>query len=96
LAADARYTWAGKHAGTSGAGIVTVPPPAPTADIYVSDMTFVKAQNGYADLQLDKSEGGNPITIRGTMYSKGIGTNSPSDVQVYLGVNAPGSPRRLA
>ena len=28
---------------------------------------------------------GHPITINGTVYAKGLGTNSPSDVAVYLG-----------
>ena len=28
---------------------------------------------------------GRPITINGTVYAKGLGTNSPSDVQIYLG-----------
>lgn len=30
---------------------------------------------------------GHPITINGVVYPKGLGTNSPSDVQVFLGGN---------
>ena len=30
---------------------------------------------------------GNPLTIHGTVYPKGLGTNSVSDVQIYLGGN---------
>jgi hypothetical protein len=41
-------------------------------------------------VERDESVGGNqagdggPLTIGGTGYAKGLGTNSPSDVQVYL------------
>jgi hypothetical protein len=59
----------------------------------VSDLQFVSATNGWGPVERDQSVGGQnaddgtPLTIDGTVYPKGLGTNSPSDVTIYLGGN---------
>ncbi|WP_199432627.1 glycoside hydrolase family 97 catalytic domain-containing protein [Qaidamihabitans albus] len=68
-----------------------VPPPVPTGTAYVSDLPFQREVNGYGPVERDTSNGefakgdGNPITIAGTTYAKGLGTHAPSEVSVYLG-----------
>jgi len=65
----------------------------PSGDVYVSDLPFFSATNGWGPVERDTSVGeadagdGNPITLNGTVYPKGLGTNSISDVAVYLGGN---------
>ena len=57
----------------------------------VSDLPFLSATNGWGPVERDTSNGeqaagdGKPITIAGQVYAKGLGTNSISDVQIYLG-----------
>lgn len=69
-------------------GAIPAPPPA-GADA-VSDLPFLSATNGWGPVERDQSNGenkandGKPITLRGKVYAKGLGTNSPSDVQLYL------------
>lgn len=68
--------------------------PRPAARFYtnqVSDLTFLSATNGWGPVERDQSVGGTapndgtPLKLGGTVYAKGPGTNSPSDVQIYLG-----------
>jgi hypothetical protein len=71
---------------------VTNPPP-PSGVNDVSDLDFVTSTNGWGPVERDQSVGGTnagdgtPLTIDGTVYAKGLGTNSPSDVTIYLGGN---------
>ena len=50
----------------------------------------LSATNGWGPVERDTSNGeqaagdGNPITINGVVFAKGLGTNSPSDVEIYL------------
>ena len=59
--------------------------------VYVSDLPFVSATNGYGPVERDMNVGGSgandggTITIRGTAYAKGLGTNSVSSVVIDLG-----------
>jgi len=70
-----------------------VNPPAPTGVVGVSDLPFLSSTNGWGPVERNESVGGsnpndgNPLTIHGTVYAKGLGTNSVSDVAVYLGGN---------
>jgi hypothetical protein len=56
----------------------------------VSDLPFLSATNGWGPVERDMSVGGNQagdgrtITLNGTQYAKGLGTNSVSDVELYL------------
>ncbi|MFH8341789.1 beta-galactosidase [Streptomyces sp. AM6-12] len=66
-------------------------PRAPTGTRQVSDLEFLSASNGWGPVERDQSVGGTasgdgtPLKLGGTVYAKGLGTNSPSDVAVYLG-----------
>jgi beta-galactosidase GanA len=68
----------------------SIPAPPPAGADQVSDLTFLSATNGWGPVERDQSVGntaagdGTPITLGGTVYAKGLGTNSPSDVQIYL------------
>jgi hypothetical protein len=68
-----------------------VPPPPPAGTDAVSDLPFLTATNGWGPVERDTSNGeqaagdGHPITINGVKYTKGLGTNSISDVEIYLG-----------
>ena len=77
------------HVSNVGPQVVLNAPPHGTA--YVSDLQWTYQTNGWGPVERDMSNGeqaagdGNPITIEGQIYAKGIGTNSPSEVDVYLG-----------
>jgi alpha-glucosidase len=68
-----------------------VPPPPPHGDPYVSDLPFVSENNGWGPVERDRSVGesdsgdGNPLTIGGVAYEKGIGTHAAADITIYLG-----------
>ena len=73
--------------------MVTVPIPPPTGAVYVSDLTFVSATNGWGPVERDMSNGeqaagdGHTISIRGTTYAKGLGAHANGDVALFLGGN---------
>jgi hypothetical protein len=88
----ARYRQQGRVATNRDERIVGYVPPAPPGGSHaVSDLPFLAASNGWGPVERDSSVGeqaagdGHPITIAGVTYAKGLGTNSPSDVQIYLG-----------
>jgi alpha-galactosidase len=68
---------------------VVVPPPSGTS--YLSDQPWLAATNGWGPVERDTSNGeqaagdGNPITIGGTVYAKGLGVHAPSDLSFYAG-----------
>lgn len=68
-----------------------VPPPPLTGSPYVSDLPFVTESNGWGPVERDRSVNesgggdGNPLTIAGVVYEKGLGTHAPAEVAVYLG-----------
>ncbi|WP_165949129.1 NPCBM/NEW2 domain-containing protein [Kribbella turkmenica] len=68
-------------------------PPAPTGDTWVSDLEFLDSTNGWGPVERDRSNGedgaadGNPITLDGVRYAKGLGTHAPSVVSVRIGGN---------
>ena len=71
--------------------IVGAIPAAPPAGAnQVSDLPFLSATNGWGPVERDTSNGenvggdGKPITMGDTVYAKGLGTNAPSDVSLYL------------
>lgn len=70
---------------------VFVPPPPLTGTPYVSDLTFVNETNGWGPVERDRSVNesqggdGNPLTIGGVTYAKGLGTHAAAEVSVYLG-----------
>ncbi|WP_433164977.1 NPCBM/NEW2 domain-containing protein [Kribbella sp. CA-247076] len=68
-------------------------PPAPTGENWVSDLEFLDSTNGWGPVERDRSNGedgatdGNPITLDGVQYAKGLGTHAPSTVSVRIGGN---------
>jgi len=78
---------------TATAPLQVTDPPAPTGVTAVSDLPFLSSTNGWGPVERDQSVGGTnrgdgqPLNINGTAYAKGLGTNSVSDVAVFLGGN---------
>jgi hypothetical protein len=58
---------------------------ATATPVYLSDLTPTSATIGWGSIQKNKSVGGNPITLRGTVYAKGIGTHAVSQISFALG-----------
>lgn len=59
---------------------------APADMLVLGDMEWMSAKDGWKNQPLrNKSISGNKITIQGTGYDSGVGTNSPSEVKIYLG-----------
>ncbi len=65
-----------------------VPPPRPPApDVYVSDLEPVSETLGWGwdpRVRYDRALTGDPITLQGYRYEKGIGTHAPSDIVFTL------------
>ncbi|SEO32161.1 beta-galactosidase [Actinacidiphila rubida] len=92
LTATATLRQAGGTANPADTRFVgSVPAVPPAGDDQVSDLTFLSATNGWGPVERDQSVGntaandGTPLKLGGTTYAKGLGTNSPSDVQIYVG-----------
>lgn len=68
---------------------VVVPPPAGGG--YLSDLPQLSASNGYGPVEKDTSNGesaagdGNPLTVGGEVYEKGLGVHADSTVEYYTG-----------
>jgi hypothetical protein len=91
LTATATLVQAGKTTTDTDERVVgSVPAPPPAGTDQVSDLPFLSSTNGWGPVERDQSVGGNqandgkPLQIGSTVYAKGLGTNSVSDVQVYL------------
>jgi alpha-galactosidase len=73
----------------TGSILVAVAPPSGTSAL--SDLAWVAATNDWGPVEKDRSNGetaagdGKAITISGTVYAKGLGTNAPSAITYYLG-----------
>ena len=82
---DSTYTWAVQYIKNSNyyaiseerSFIYTIWPE--TFD-YISDLTETYWQNGWDTGKKDQSNDGNPITIAGVVYAKGLGMHAPSEV----------------
>jgi len=74
-----------------GTVTVVVPPAAPTGTHDLSDLPWMSATNGFGPVEKDTSVGGSgagdgkTITINGATYTKGLGTNAPSEIVYYAG-----------
>jgi hypothetical protein len=92
ITAVAHYLQGGVAGTNSDERIIGYVPPPPGAGTHaVSDLPFLSATNGWGPVERDHSVNGSAggdgrtITIAGVTFAKGLGTNSVSDVQVYLG-----------
>ena len=91
LTATADYVQSGQRATGGDERIVGgIPPVPPAGKSAVSDLPFLSSTNGWGPVERDTSVGeqaagdGRAITIAGVGHAKGLGTNSVSDVQLYL------------
>ncbi len=93
FSATAGYEQADRRDSADAAATVSVPPPPPTGTVFVSDIPFLSATNGWGPVERDTSNGenqagdGHTITLNGVQYAKGLGDNAVSDVALYLGGN---------
>ncbi|MEU1306745.1 NPCBM/NEW2 domain-containing protein [Streptomyces shenzhenensis] len=68
---------------------VVVPPPSGTS--YLGDLPWLSATNGWGPAERDTSNGesaagdGNPLTLGGVVYAKGLGVHAESSVDYYTG-----------
>jgi alpha-galactosidase len=66
-------------------------PPLPHGTPYLSDLPWSYAANGWGPVERDQELGGKaagdgqPLSLGGTRYAKGLGTNSPALVRYLLG-----------
>ncbi|MEU8031493.1 beta-galactosidase [Streptomyces sp. NPDC049099] len=91
LTTTVHYLQNGRQAAGGDERIVGGIPPAPPAGrSAVSDLPFLSSTNGWGPVERDTSVGeqaagdGRPIRIAGVGHAKGLGTNSVSDVELYL------------
>ena len=79
----------GRSATGYAAGAEVVNPP-PDGRSFLSDVPWLRADNGFGPVEKDTSNGeqaagdGHPITIQGTVYAKGIGAHAPGSIEYYL------------
>jgi len=91
LTATIDYRQAGHPADLSDSRVVRAIPTLPTSDVAVSALPFFSSTNGWGPVERNTSNGeqapgdGKPITLNGTVYLSGLGTNAVSDVALYLG-----------
>ncbi len=66
-------------------------PPLPRGSVFISDLSWTYAANGWGPVERDQELGdmgvgdGLPLMLGGNRYAKGLGTNSPSLVRYRLG-----------
>jgi glucose/arabinose dehydrogenase len=63
----------------------TQPPPPTPGTHYLSDLSWTSQINTNTPVVLDLSRDGNPLTLNGTTFPKGIGTHAISELTYYLG-----------
>jgi len=68
--------------------LVNVTPAAPVGETFLSDLPWLATTNGWTgNPRRDLSQDDKPLTVDGTVYPKGIGSNAVSTVDVWLGGN---------
>jgi alpha-galactosidase len=71
--------------------VTGVEPPLPRGRVYLSDLRWTYATNGFGPVELDRTNGeeapldGAPIRLRGAAYDKGLGVHGPSLLRFRLG-----------
>ena len=64
---------------------VTVPKSPPDGTVALSDLTWLDASNGYGPALKDRNYYGDPLSIAGTVYPKGLWTHPAGHLGYYLG-----------
>ncbi|THF85839.1 hypothetical protein E7T09_15085 [Deinococcus sp. KSM4-11] len=63
----------------------------PSGTVYVSDLAYTSATNGWGPVEIDRSNGeqkqfdGRPLTVNGDVFAKGLGVHSGSAITYGLG-----------
>jgi alpha-galactosidase len=71
--------------------ITGVEPALPRGDVYLSELPWTYAVNGFGPVELDTSNGedqaadGRAMRLRGAAYDKGVGAHAPSLIRYRLG-----------
>lgn len=71
--------------------VTGVEPTLPAGEVYLSDLSWTYAVNGFGPVELDTSNGedlpgdGVPMRLRGGAYDKGVGAHAPSLIRYRLG-----------
>jgi alpha-galactosidase len=86
LTADVNYRTGDVVRRLAGYGAVIIAT-TPTGTPWLSDLSYVDAQVGWGSLGIDESVDGNPLTIAGVTYAKGIAPHAAAEVTYYLGAN---------
>jgi alpha-glucosidase len=87
----AEYTYQKKLVHVEQAVRVLVPPPDPQGSAAISDLAFLSESNGYGPVERDRSNGeadggdGRALSVRGTVFAKGLGMHAPGEVTIWLG-----------
>ena len=88
LSANTQYFYRVIPVNSSGNGAASAVVNATTQQLYTvtytSDLTATSSTVGYGTIQKDKSINGNPLTLNGVVYSKGIGTHAASTITYNL------------
>ena len=56
----------------------------PVCPVYLSDLMTKASEQQWGDLRMDRSVDGNPLTVNGFKYPKGIGTHANSSIEYIL------------
>jgi alpha-galactosidase len=87
LTAKATYRGASAESTVQVSVLKLTAPPQGTS--YLSDIAWLRVSNGWGPVEKDMSNGetaagdGHPITINGTVHTKGLGVHAPSSVEYY-------------
>ncbi|MGE9808121.1 endo-alpha-N-acetylgalactosaminidase family protein [Janibacter sp. G1551] len=92
LTSTGRYTRAdGSTVELTEKRTVGIVPPPPSGTVFASDHPWLSATNGWGPVELDQSNGevdsgdGQPLTLDGVRFEKGLGAHAPSEVVYYTG-----------
>jgi alpha-galactosidase len=86
LTADVNYRTGALIRRLTGFGAVIIAT-TPTGTPWLSDLGPVSADVGWGSLGVDESVDGNPLTIGGVTYAKGVAPHAPSELTYHLGEN---------
>jgi alpha-galactosidase len=79
------YQAAGEQRVRQSQFVLTVPAPPPAGQDWLSDVNWTEATNGYGPVIRDRNYFGNPLSIRGQVYPKGLWTHPYGEIGYYLG-----------
>ncbi|WP_255491791.1 MULTISPECIES: NPCBM/NEW2 domain-containing protein [unclassified Actinotalea] len=85
VAVGAAFTSGGREVFAADGIEVFVAPDAPDGQAWVSDLPWLEDTAGWASNRRDLSNSGGPLSVRGEVFAKGVGTHAPSAVTVWAG-----------